>query len=71
MDYILLSVIVIESFLLLVCTFKRYDGRIEIDEARDSWTVAITENPEKIKRKRYIRLKVKNKNCIDKDMYDL
>ena len=54
----LIAVIIFESILLLVCVFKRRDGRIEIDEARDSWTIAITENPDKIKKKRYIRLKV-------------
>lgn len=61
MNGVLLCVIIIESFLLLILTFKRKDGRIEIDEARDSWTIAITENPEKIKKKRSIRLKVEKK----------
>lgn len=61
MNGVLLCVIIIESFLLLILTFKRKDGRLEIDEARDSWTIAITENPEKIKKKRSIRLKVEKK----------
>ena len=57
----LLLIIFIESFLLLLCTFKRRDGRIEIDEARDSWTVAITEDPERIKKKKNIVLRVEKK----------
>ena len=40
---------------------KRKDGRIEINEARDSWTIAITEDPERLKKKKYIKLKVEKK----------
>lgn len=61
MNWILLGIIIFESFLLLLCTFKRRDGRIEIDEARDSWTVAITEDPERIKKKKNIVLRVEKK----------
>ena len=55
---ILLCVIIFESFLLLRNAFIRNDGRLEIDEARDSYTIAITENPDKIKKKKHLKIKV-------------
>lgn len=55
---ILLCVIIFESFLLLKSAFKRNDGRLEIDESRDAYTIAITENPEKIKKKKHLKIKV-------------
>lgn len=58
MNIVLVIIVIFESFLLLVLALKKKDGRIVVDEARDSWTIAITENPEKIKKKRSIKLKV-------------
>ncbi len=55
---ILLCVIIFESFLLLKNAFKRNDGRLEVDVARDTWTVAITEDPDKIKKKKHLKIKV-------------
>ena len=55
---LLLIVIIFESFLLLKNAFKRNDGRLEIDESRDAYTIAITENPEKIKKKKHLKIKV-------------
>lgn len=55
---LLVIVIIFESFLLLKSAFKRNDGRLEIDESRDAYTIAITENPEKIKKKKHLKIKV-------------
>ena len=37
---------------------KKYDGALRINEARDSWEVAITEDPELIKLMKSIELKI-------------
>ena len=37
---------------------KKYDGTLRINEARDSWEVAITEDPELIKLIKIIELKI-------------
>lgn len=55
---LLIIVIIFESFLLLRNAFKKNDGRLEIDEARDSYTIAITEDPERIKKKKHLKIKV-------------
>jgi hypothetical protein len=58
LSWILLFIVLLESILLLKGVFRKYDGRIEVDETRDSWTIAITENPDKINKKRYLKIKV-------------
>lgn len=54
--------LIIESiillFLVLKRVFKHYDGKLVVDEARDSWTVTITTKPDRIKKKKSIELKI-------------
>lgn len=59
---ILILVIIIESILLLLFVSKtfihKYSGRLIIDEAADSWSISITDDPEIIKKYKYLRLKI-------------
>lgn len=54
--------LIIESiillFLVLKRVFKHYDGKLVVDEARDSWTVTITTKPWKVIEKKSIELKI-------------
>ena len=54
--------LIIESIILLFIVlkrvFKRFDGKLVVDEARDSWTVTITTKPGKVKKKKSIELKI-------------
>ena len=62
METILILLIIFESILLLLFVSKRfmhrYSGRLIIDEAADSWSISITENPEVIKHYKSIELKI-------------
>ena len=59
---VLILIIILESLALLFVVlkhfFKRFDGRLMIDEARDSWTVAITTDPAKVNKKKALELKI-------------
>ncbi len=41
-----------------ICDHIKRDGKLTVNEAADSWTITITTNPEEIKRKKRITLKV-------------
>lgn len=66
MTDLLILCVIVETFLLLCfglqLLHKKYDGTLTIDEARDSWTVHITTDPEEVKFKESISLSV---DCID------
>ena len=66
MTDLLILCVIVETFLLLCFCLqllhKKYDGTLTIDEARDSWTVRITTDPEEVKFKESISLSV---DCID------
>lgn len=55
---IFLIIIVICQFFYIVRLHRGYDGKLEVNEARDSWTVSIRTHPEDVKKKRCIRLRV-------------
>lgn len=54
----ILIIIVICQFIYIAKMHRGYDGKLEVDEARDSWRVSIRTHPEDVKNKRCIRLKV-------------
>ena len=50
--------LVICQLIFFIVRKPKYDGRIVIDEAADSWEIHITEDPELIKNMDFLTLKV-------------
>ena len=62
---LLIVIILIETFTItcmLVRIFvvdRKVDGKLTINEARDSWTISIKTEPEKLKKRKYLRLYIR------------
>ena len=53
-EFVILAIICLRRF----TSKEKFGGKLIVDEARDQWTIAITEDPEEVNKSKSIRLKI-------------